>query len=70
MFRIEVRGRERVPKAGPYIIIANHMNWLDSFAILAIFKPEPRIHFLGDTTILVTRKFQWPWSAAWADSSR
>ena len=58
LFRIEVEGRERI-HAGPYVLIANHLNWLDSFAILATFPIEPRVHFLGDTTILVTRKFQW-----------
>jgi len=41
------------------VIIANHLNWLDSFAILATFPIEPRVHFLGDTTTLVTKKFQW-----------
>jgi 1-acyl-sn-glycerol-3-phosphate acyltransferase len=24
-----------------------------------VFPAEPRVHFLGDTTVLVTRKFQW-----------
>jgi 1-acyl-sn-glycerol-3-phosphate acyltransferase len=43
----------------PYVLIANHLNWLDSFAILATFPAEPRVHFLGDTTQLVTRKVQW-----------
>lgn len=41
------------------MIIANHLNWLDSFAILATFPIEPRVHFLGDTTTLVRRRFQW-----------
>jgi len=27
--RIEVRGREHVPPEGPYIIVANHVNWKD-----------------------------------------
>lgn len=27
--RIEVRGREHVPRQGPYIIVANHVNWKD-----------------------------------------
>ena len=58
LFRISVAGRERIP-AGPYVLIANHLNWLDSFAILATFPAEPRVHFLGDTTMLVTRKVQW-----------
>jgi 1-acyl-sn-glycerol-3-phosphate acyltransferase len=59
LFRITVEGRERIPTGRPYVLIANHLNWLDSFAILATFPIEPRVHFLGDTTILVTRKFQW-----------
>ena len=50
---------ERIPTAGAYVLIANHLNWLDSFAILATFPAEPRVHFLGDTTMLVTRKVQW-----------
>jgi 1-acyl-sn-glycerol-3-phosphate acyltransferase len=59
IFRIVVEGRQQIPTARPYVLIANHLNWLDSFAILATFPAEPRIHFLGDTTILVTRKVQW-----------
>jgi len=42
-----------------YIVIANHLNWLDEFAILLLFPLEPRIHFLADPTLLVTRKVQW-----------
>src|SRR2546423_6489814 len=59
LFRIRVEGREQIPKATPFVLIANHLNWLDSFAILATFPAEPRAHFLGDTTIPVTRKVQW-----------
>ena len=39
LFRITVEGRERMPTSGAYVLIANHLNWLDSFAILASF-PE------------------------------
>lgn len=59
LFRIAVEGRHRIPTDRPYVLIANHLNWLDSFAILATFPAEPRVHFLGDTTMLVTRKVQW-----------
>jgi 1-acyl-sn-glycerol-3-phosphate acyltransferase len=59
LFRIVVEGRERIPRDRNYVLIANHLNWLDSFAILAEFPAEPRVHFLGDTTILITRRFQW-----------
>ncbi|GAC1669387.1 MAG: hypothetical protein PVS3B2_09860 [Candidatus Dormibacteraceae bacterium] len=58
-FHLEVEGRENIPPTGNYIIIANHLNWLDEFALLLLFPVEPRLHFLADPTILVTRKFQW-----------
>jgi 1-acyl-sn-glycerol-3-phosphate acyltransferase len=58
-FRFQVEGRENIPRSGNYIVIANHLNWLDEFAILLLFPIEPRLHFLADPTILVTRKFQW-----------
>jgi 1-acyl-sn-glycerol-3-phosphate acyltransferase len=58
-FRFQVEGRESIPRTGNYIVIANHLNWLDEFAILMLFPIEPRLHFLANPTILVTRKFQW-----------
>ena len=60
-FRFDVQGRENIPRShGPnYIVIANHLNWLDEFALLLLFPLEPRLHFLADPTLLVTRKFQW-----------
>jgi 1-acyl-sn-glycerol-3-phosphate acyltransferase len=60
-FRFEVHGRENIPrKGGPnYIVIANHLNWPDEFTLLLLFPIEPRLHFLADPTILVTRKLQW-----------
>jgi 1-acyl-sn-glycerol-3-phosphate acyltransferase len=58
-FRFQVEGRENIPRSGNYVIIANHLNWLDEFTILLLFPLEPRVHFLADPTILVTRKVQW-----------
>src|SRR6202165_3911608 len=58
-FRFQVTGREKIPKSGNYVVIANHLNWLDEFAILMLFPVEPRLHFLANPTILVTRKVQW-----------
>ena len=58
-FRFDVVGRENMPRSGNYVVIANHLNWLDEFALLLLFPIEPRLHFLADPTILVTRKFQW-----------
>jgi len=48
-----------VPRSGHYIVIANHLNWLDEFTLLYLMPVEPRLHFLADPTVLVTRKFQW-----------
>jgi 1-acyl-sn-glycerol-3-phosphate acyltransferase len=59
LFSIEVHGRENIPRSGNYVLIANHLNWLDSFAILAVFPAAPRVHFLGDTTGLVQHRVQW-----------
>ena len=59
MFRFDVEGRQNIPRSGNYVVIANHLNWLDEFTLLYLFPVEPRLHFLADPTILVTRKFQW-----------
>ena len=58
-FRFDVEGRANIPRSGTYVVIANHLNWLDEFALLYLFPVEPRLHFLADPTILVTRKLQW-----------
>ena len=58
LFDIRSRGVRDLPR-GPYVLIANHLNWLDSFAILVSLPSTPRVHFLGDPTMLVTRRFQW-----------
>lgn len=59
LFTFQVSGQRNIPRRGAFVLIANHMNWLDSFAILAAFPPEPRVHFLGDPTMLQTRRIQW-----------
>jgi len=48
-----------LPRNTNYIVIANHLNWLDEFALLMLLPVEPRLHFLANPTILVTRKVQW-----------
>jgi 1-acyl-sn-glycerol-3-phosphate acyltransferase len=58
-FRFQVEGLQNVPRPGNYVVIANHLNWLDEFALLMLMPVEPRLHFLANPTILVTRKVQW-----------
>jgi len=58
-FRFQVEGLQNVPRLRNYIVIANHLNWLDEFALLMLLPVEPRLHFLANPTILVTRKVQW-----------
>jgi len=58
-FKFDVEGHENMPRSGNYVVIANHLNWLDEFTLLLLMPVEPRLHFLADPTILVTRKFQW-----------
>ena len=59
LFRFDVEGLGNVPRTGTYVVIANHLNWLDEFALLMLLPLEPRLHFLANPTILVTRKVQW-----------
>jgi 1-acyl-sn-glycerol-3-phosphate acyltransferase len=59
VFRFDVVGKDNIPRSGNYIVIANHLNWLDEFTLLMLFPVEPRIHFLANPTLLVTRKVQW-----------
>jgi 1-acyl-sn-glycerol-3-phosphate acyltransferase len=58
-FRFDVEGLQQVPRSGNYVVIANHLNWLDEFALLMLLPVEPRLHFLANPTLLVTRKVQW-----------
>ncbi|SRR5712692_1162884 len=59
-YRASAQGQgEGLKSATTYIVIANHLNWLDEFALLMLFPVEPRLHFLADPTGLVKRRFQW-----------
>ena len=58
-FSFDVSGRGNIPRRGNYVVIANHLNWLDEFTLLYLLPVEPRLHFLADPTLLVTRRFQW-----------
>lgn len=58
-FKIKVSGRANIPRAGAYIVIGNHLGWLDWASVLMFFPAEPRIHFLANPTGLVKRPVEW-----------
>ena len=58
-FRFTVHGRENIPRSGTYVVIANHLGWLDAMTILMVFPIEPRIHLLADPTGMMRRKAEW-----------
>ncbi len=45
-FGVRVVGAEHVP-AGNYLVVANHLSWIDPFLLLVCLPAEPRIYFLG-----------------------
>ncbi|HYW24398.1 MAG TPA: lysophospholipid acyltransferase family protein, partial [Terriglobales bacterium] len=47
------------PRDGPYVLISNHLNWLDPFTLLLAFPSEPRLHFLADPENLVKNRWHW-----------
>ena len=55
---IRFEGRGRLP-AGPYVLIANHLNWIDPWLLLLTFPTEPRLHFLANPANLVTHPVHW-----------
>ncbi len=46
LFRIRVVGAENIP-GGNYIVIANHLSWVDPFLLLMALPPAPRLYFIG-----------------------
>ena len=45
--RLDVKGLENVPDRGPYILLANHLHWLDSPMIFSVM-PHPGRVFAGE----------------------
>ena len=46
LLNIRVTGRENVPP-GNYIVVANHLNWIDPFLLVMYLPAEPRVCFIG-----------------------
>src|SRR5256885_6284287 len=58
LFRFEVSGRERIPDSA-FVLIANHLGWMDAISLLLLFPAEPRIHFLADPTSMMRNRPLW-----------
>jgi 1-acyl-sn-glycerol-3-phosphate acyltransferase len=58
-FNFRITGRERIPKSGAYVVIGNHLGWLDALTLLMVFPIEPRMHFLADPTGMMRRRLEW-----------
>src|ERR1700730_4879723 len=59
LFRLRVSGRDNIPAGRHYVLISNHLNWLDPFTLLLAFPSEPRLHFLADPENLVKNRWHW-----------
>jgi 1-acyl-sn-glycerol-3-phosphate acyltransferase len=46
LFRIRVTGRANVP-SGNYVVVANHLSWVDPFLLMMYLPAEPRLYFIG-----------------------
>lgn len=65
VFRMRFIGREHIPQAGSYIIMANHVCLLDPLT-LAMCDRSREIHFMGKKELFRNRFLAWVWRQAHA----
>jgi 1-acyl-sn-glycerol-3-phosphate acyltransferase len=58
VFRLELHGRENIPDTA-YVLIGNHLGWMDAMSLMLLFPAEPRIHVLADPTSMMRNKPLW-----------
>lgn len=46
LFRPTIKGRENIPKKGPFVLAGNHTKWLDSVMLVSV-TPKNQVHFLA-----------------------
>jgi len=56
--RMEVEGREHVPREGPFILVPNHQSVLDPIFV-QVSAPRPDIHTLTKSTQFAGAVFRW-----------
>ena len=59
LFRLRATGREKIPRAGTYVVIGNHLGWMDAVMLSIFFPIEPRLHFLADPTGMMRQPLLW-----------
>jgi 1-acyl-sn-glycerol-3-phosphate acyltransferase len=59
LFRFDVHGIKRLPKDEAYVLIGNHLGWMDAISLLILLPPEPRIHYLADPTSMMRNRPLW-----------
>jgi len=58
VFRFDLQGREIIPDTA-YVLIGNHLGWMDAMSLMLLFPAEPRIHFLADPTSMMRNRPLW-----------
>ncbi len=51
LFRVRVVGKANIPQ-GNYIVIANHLSWIDPFLLMMVLPARPRLYFIGPVQAL------------------
>jgi 1-acyl-sn-glycerol-3-phosphate acyltransferase len=59
LFRLRATGREKIPRSGTYVVIGNHLGWMDAVTLSIFFPIEPRLHFLADPTGMMRQPLLW-----------
>ena len=59
LYRLNIRGNEHLPEHGPFVLIPNHVSFLDPLALAASLTPEQlgRIYWAGWTGIMFRNAF-------------
>jgi len=57
VMRLEVVGRENIPKSGPFIMVGNHQSFLDPIVVQVLCKPP--LHTLAKSTQFTGRVMGW-----------
>jgi 1-acyl-sn-glycerol-3-phosphate acyltransferase len=58
LFRFKVSGLENVPHTA-FVVIANHLGWMDAISLLLMLPAEPRVHFLADPGSMMRNRPLW-----------